>query len=138
MAVSERSLLLAQYLAEAAAKPFAWGQWDCATGLVAGWIVRVRGTDPAKAFRGAYGSQLGAWKTIRAQGGMVPLFDRLAAEYRLPRVEAADLGDVAVIRARTFQGVKPVGAIRCALGWAVLAEPGLTIGQADALAIWSV
>lgn len=128
---------LARYLDDVAGRPFAWGQYDCGVGLVAGWVERARGLDLAVPFRGAYGSGREAAKLLVREGGMIPLFDRLAAQVGIARTAFAAIGDVGVLRARTpADGVRPVGAIRTGIGWAVLAEHGVTIGLADALAIW--
>lgn len=138
MAVMKLAGPLSDYLAEAAARPFAWGGWDCGLGLVAGWVEACRGVDLAKPYRGAYRTRLGAARLLSREGGLVALFDRAADPAGFGRIETPEVGDVGVILADTPHARALVGAIRTRLGWAALAESGLTIAEATHVAAWRI
>lgn len=87
---------LTRFLNEAAARPFAWGEWDCLLWL-AEWVKVNRGIDPAAGLRGEYGSMLTAAKVVKRAGGMSALVEKQVRPFGIKRVEASQRGDIAVI-----------------------------------------
>jgi hypothetical protein len=88
-----RAFLVAEFR-----RPFRWGAADCCT-LAADWIFTATGEDPARAWRGAYDSALGARRLMRRSGGLLGLGRAAMAGW--PEfdcaVEAPRDGDVAVV-----------------------------------------
>lgn len=125
-------VLLGAFLREAAAAPFAYGDWDCALTL-ARWVERLTGIDPAPALRGRYRTRLGWVRIVNRAGGLVPLVGGLAEAAGMQPIAAAPrVGDIAVIK--TIVG--PAGAIWVGTRWAIKVQSGLTGGPAPALAVW--
>ncbi|MGO4854928.1 DUF6950 family protein [Phaeovulum sp. W22_SRMD_FR3] len=78
---------------------FVWGENDCAVGLAGNLSLALTGVDSAAAYRGAYTSEIGALRILRA-GGFATLGDliaTLAPEYDHPsRARIGDVGAVPV------------------------------------------
>lgn len=112
--------VLAEFLRDRAGRDMVWGENDCGLWL-ADWIVRLRGVDdPAKPLRGLYRDE----SSCRAVLGAVPypvLVGRLARAVGMARTQEPQVGDIAIIDGPAGPGV-PVGAIRTASGWAILAK----------------
>lgn len=58
---------LADFLAARAARPFLWGETDCAL-TIADWVLLATGVDPAADLRGRYRTPAGARRAIRRTG----------------------------------------------------------------------
>lgn len=89
--------VLSRYLEESRAKPFAWGEHDCAL-FVARWVDRVTGSDIERKFRDVYRSAEGAAEIIDHYGGL----SGIATHYLGEPVEInfARRGDVALFDGR--------------------------------------
>jgi hypothetical protein len=133
--VSDWEARLADAVAAAAARPFAWGVHDCLT-----WVAEVRcaltGADGAQAWRGSYHTRFGAMRALHLRG-----FETLEAAISsvlgppLTGVLLAMRGDVVTLRGDRFDaagicigadavfvaeaGLLPVPLDRCALAWRV-------------------
>jgi hypothetical protein len=66
--------LLADYLGERLAMPFAWGSHDCCM-FAAEWVRICTGEDFAKGYRGKYRSEAGALKLLKRDGGVVGIVE---------------------------------------------------------------
>lgn len=92
---------LAEHLRVEIAKPFAWGEHDCAL-FTCGVIRLLTGTDPAAEFRGTYTTARGAAKVIRTAGGgdLGDLASQLAARHGFAEVAPlfARRGDVVLVQ----------------------------------------
>jgi hypothetical protein len=62
--------LLAEFIEERRAMPFAWGKNDCAT-FAADWVLKASGCDLAAPFRGRYHTPLGAMRMLKPAGGVI-------------------------------------------------------------------
>jgi hypothetical protein len=125
---------LPAFLRQAAAQPFAYGDWDCALTL-ANWVRAATGVDPAPALRGAYGSERGYRRLLVAQGGLEALVDALAAAAGLRRIapDEALSGDIGLVDVPT-RGL--TGAIRSTDFWAIKLARPLTFVKVAAVAAW--
>ena len=85
---------LAAYLAEARARPWAWGRDDCTT-FAADWVRLVTGRDVMADWRGLYSTETEAAAIIRHGGGLARLWARALTESTiLPLVGVVRLGGV--------------------------------------------
>lgn len=84
------------YVAEAAVRPFAFGEHDCAT-FAAGAVAAMTGVDPAGRYRGGYGSLTEGLQLLRAGGveDHLDLADRLFEAIPVARARPGDLAAVA-------------------------------------------
>lgn len=132
---------LAEYLAQAARTPFAWGRHDCLLWL-ADWAVANGHPDGGARWRGHYRTALGCQRLLRRHGGLVEVARISAEACGLPAIAPGDMrpGDVGVgVVAVTEWGEHATGLIRTGLGWAVLGGPaGILVGQATPQAAWRV
>ena len=78
--------LLAGFIEERRAMPFAWGSNDCCL-FAADWVRRACGVDIAEQFRGKYFSAIGAHRFVAEAGGVENLIERAGAS-RLPAMMA--------------------------------------------------
>lgn len=85
----------------AGSRRFALGSWDCAL-FCAEWFRMRHGEDIGAAWRGRYKTPLGLQRLLRAQGGLVALFDGILAPRGFLRTIAPQRGDIAVVE--TLQG----------------------------------
>ena len=124
-------------------KPFVWGETDCML-VLADWIARVRGVDPASAIRGTYDSRGSCQRETGFLRDPVAAVERcLATIGGLERVSAPRAGDMALILVREPDGrVSPCGALWLGEAWACKGPSGATTIKPQAvievLAIWSV
>lgn len=130
--------LLPAFMREAAAAPFAFGEWDCCM-MLANWVRMARGgQDPAAAIRGTYSGDLGWGAIVEAAGGMVPLVAGIAERAGMGKVHPDDAmaGDVAVVKigGNDFElGGICLGPDR----WAVKLQRGVQqLPRTRALAAW--
>lgn len=136
--LSARPERLRAWLDEVSRTPLVWGRSDCLTGLVAGWIARETGIDPAAPWRGRYWSEIGAAMLVHRAGGLVALMDKAAARCGLARTEAAQVGDVGAIQVFADGRLQLAGAICSTNGWAFLMPCGLHIAPAPVAAAWRI
>ena len=79
-------------LAQRWARPFAWGQQDCAL-FAADGVQACTGVDPAADLRGQYDSALTAMRVLEAHGGLVGLAGaRLGAPIHPALAQPGDIG----------------------------------------------
>lgn len=76
---------LPAFLAQAAGRPFVFGETDCAM-TVADWVASATGRDPGATLRGRYRTRFGWLRLATRAGGMCPLFDGLARGAGLKRI----------------------------------------------------
>lgn len=79
---------------ERQAKPFAWGEHDCAL-WAADVVHALTGEDPAKEWRGTYSTALEAARVLRELGGMEAMATRTLGEPIAPLM--ARVGDVGLL-----------------------------------------
>lgn len=130
--------LLAKFLRDAAAAPFAFGEWDCCM-LVANWVRLARGgVDPSPGLRGSYSDDAGWRAIVEGAGGMAKLVGSIAAAAGLSPVSAGEErpGDIAVVNVVAL-GVE-AGAVCVGPGkWVVKLSRGVTrLPATIPLAIW--
>jgi hypothetical protein len=128
---------LADFLAESARTPFAYGRRDCGLWM-ADWVKAVRGVDPAAHLRGRYRTELGCARLLRRRGGLVEVARACFESVGLVATEKPLAGDVGVIRVMTAKGEGMAGAICTGPRWAVLALGGLISAPATHVAAWRV
>lgn len=120
----DKCMALAAFFGEIDAKPWEWGESDCA-GTVAAWIWRLHGVDPAAEIQ--YSTAEEARVLAVAHGGFVEWVSRCLDPY-FPRVaNGYEPGDVAVIEAGALAlpSLAGVLAIRSADFWVVKTPRGL-------------
>lgn len=126
---------LAVYLRTEAGRPYVFGVSDCVM-LVAGWIERRRGVDPAAFCRGYDVEQAEAW--LRELGPFPRAMGRVLRRAGLLLTTDPAPGDVAVI---AFNNVAHA-AIRTERGWVTRLEPGgissLPPNRVRVVAAWRV
>lgn len=130
---------LSAFLDEAAGWSHAWGEHDSML-LIADWMVRATGRDPAAAWRGRYRTALGARRIIKREGGKTALlqaaFDAAGCARRIHPGEAR-AGDVGLVEVLTACGkIEPAGAICGGALWMVQGVRGLIAGPVEAVAAW--
>lgn len=131
-------MTLADYLALATRRPFAWDDLNCLT-FPAGWVRAARGVDLADGFRGRVTTALGAERFLRRRGGLTAFAAARAAACGLASTETPIRGDVGVIEA-IGHGARRVQAGAICLGrkWAALSQCGLIVVETTPLAAWRV
>lgn len=91
---------LQEYIASVREAAFYWGQMDCAL-FVASCIEAMTGVDPARSFRGRYGTAVGAAMLLQrfAGGGLIEAVEKFSALMGLEEVsvETAQRGDVVLV-----------------------------------------
>ena len=86
---------LAAYLAACRARPFAYGEHDCAL-FAAGAVQAMKGVDPALEWRGRYTTQRGGLRVLR-RAGFRDHIEAVAAQFPEIPVSSALPGDLAAI-----------------------------------------
>lgn len=127
---------LAPFIREAAAAPFAFGDWDCSM-FLANWIRAVTGFDPAAELRGRYRTRLGWLRLVTREGGLEALVGRLvvAAGMTPIAIGEACLGDVALAELPPVERGR-VGAILAGDRWIMKLAGGLTAGRPRIVRAW--
>ena len=133
--------MLAAFLADAVRTRFEWGKRDCCL-FPADWVRLNRGTDPAAAYRGRYGSETECAAVLERGGGLAAVASAGAALAGLQPVEQPESGDVGVVRVLSLVGDRyeavQVGAIFTGRRWAVLTPDGLLTLPAEPVMAWRV
>ncbi|WP_027237833.1 DUF6950 family protein [Leisingera caerulea] len=125
------------------ALPFIWGETDCML-VLADWIERVRGADPAAHIRGTYDSRGSCQReTGFLRDPVAAVEGCLATIGGLERVQEPRKGDIAVIVVPEADGrVSSCGAVWLGSAWGCKGQNGTTTLKPQAvlrvLAIWSV
>lgn len=123
---------LADFLVEAAARPFIYGECDCAL-MPADWCLAETGIDPAERLRGRYDSEAG-WRDIAIRaGGLVELWSRLCGEYGLVETATPVTGDVGLVILRR---IGMFGAVRGGPRWLVKLAAGIVGGAPMCVKSW--
>lgn len=77
------------FLAEADSRPFSWAeQWDCCFGLMAGWVLAVRGDDLRPPYQGRYTTKTGAFRALRKVDGVKTPADLMTKWFGEPKPPA--------------------------------------------------
>jgi hypothetical protein len=122
---------------------FIWGETDCML-VLADWIWRVRGVDPAAHVRGMYDSALSCERATGFIRRPVEAVDRcLDTIGGLPKVDVPVVGDIAVIVSPDPGGTfSAKGALWMGTAWAVKGVDGTTTVSPrmvqKVLAVWEV
>lgn len=140
MRVDNWPTILQSYIAEARAREFSWGDFDCCL-FPCDVILAMTGLDPARSFRGKYKSKRGAYGQLRRQygGGVREAADAiLGGELEFPEVGRAfaQRGDVGLISTPDGDAL----ALCVGARW-VIPNPveGLTyIGTGEVIKAWRV
>lgn len=125
------------------AKPFIWGETDCIL-VLADWIERVRGADPAADIRGTYDSRGSCQRETGFLRDPVGVVEKsLATIGGLERTQEPLTGDIAILRLMESDGrVSPCGALWLGSAWGCKGPSGATTlhpsNVVEVLAIWSV
>jgi len=133
-----RTARLAAYLRWAGDQPFAWGQWDCLIGLVAEWVRRERGGDPAAPWRGRYATQLGCARLVRREGGLLAVLSRGAELAGLEPTTQPRPGCIGVVEPGLSGDAPLAGAICIGSAWAALSPAGVGLIAARPVGVWRV
>ena len=72
--MAETHMMIAQYIRDTVGQPFVWGHSDCVM-WATGAVLAATHSDPMSGLRGRYDSEQDAHAMLRAEGGMVPMFD---------------------------------------------------------------
>ncbi len=114
---------LPEFLFHAAARPFQWGQFDCALWLADWYMAATRQPDPAAWLRGAYDDET----SCRAKFGNAAAARMLhEVARRIPLVRTADpfFGDIGAVEI-PLPRQQICGAIRARSSWVLLKPNGL-------------
>lgn len=84
---------LAAYIAACEAKPYAWGEHDCAM-FAAGAVLAMTGIDPVPEFRGRYRTAAGSVRALRRHGAGT-LLQTMDAKFERVGIGFARRGDLA-------------------------------------------
>lgn len=130
-------MTLPDFLDLAARTPFQDGQHDCLL-WPASWVRLRRGYDPARAYRDRYTSWRGGQTILTREGGLLAVVTRCMAAGGIGVTESPVAGDVGLLPIIGRRGPALAGAICTGPRWAVLAAPGLWIGEAHPVKAWRI
>jgi len=120
--------------------PFEWGVCDCCL-VVADWVWRVKGQDPAAHIRGMYDDVVSCERLTGFIRHPVDAIEACAQTIGgLPRVETAGKGDIAILR-RLDAPARPFAGVWTGTHWAGKAQDGVTVLDprvAQPIAIWGL
>ena len=120
------------------AEPFVWGKSDCILSL-ADYVISLGHPDPAAKWRGTYDSALSCQRVSGFLNDPVRLIEEGVAPLGFRRVQAAERGDIGVIKVADSGKLVATGAICLGINWAVRGERSLVIGPAaEVVAVWRV
>ena len=129
---ADPAVALPRFLADAAAKPFQFGDWDCVITL-ANWIAWRTGVDVAADIRGTYSDDAGWVAIVLREGGMANFISGRAAKVGWVRKESPELGDIGLLRTRDNLRVGGIWDGR--RFWAKIGN-GITGAPMAALRVW--
>jgi hypothetical protein len=130
-------VVLADFLADSARTPFAFGRRDCGLWM-ADWIRLRRGVDPAAHLRGRYRTELGCARLLKRGGGLLEVVRTCFEGAGLVETASPKPGDVGVVRVMTAKGEGVAGAICTGRRWAILGGGGVMSQRLEPLAAWEV
>ena len=89
--------LLASFIEERRAAPFAWGLNDCCL-FASDWVELCTGVDPAAELRGKYSTALGAARILKQHGGVRGIMRNIAEPLGIKRIDGGldQRGDLAI------------------------------------------
>jgi hypothetical protein len=123
---------LADVVARAHRTPFAWGSHDCCLWAADAGLA-ITGRDFAAELRGTYSTAAGAWRALRAVGGLRGAASR--GGVLLPGPAYARDGDVAIVQGPE----RPMLAVHVAGLWLCTATRGLfALPASAARCAWGV
>lgn len=123
-------MTLFDYLRDAGARPWVWGEHDCCC-FPAGWVQTWGLGDPMAEWRGRYRDERGALRFVSRAGGLEALWQRGLASIGIHPVNSLQPGDVGVIPAIGEGNVAiRVGAIFEGERWVSLAPSGIMCAPA--------
>ena len=128
---------LSRYLSRVAARPFQWGELDCAL-FAAGWAMQMTGIDPAADWRGKYSTEQGCARILKRHGGLLTLAANGAQRAGLISTETPSIGAIGVLEVETARGRDLALAIYVGSFWSLLSPDGLLMVRADPVAAWEV
>lgn len=122
------------FLEEALAKSFHDRDWNCAL-MVATWVERATGIDPAGPWRGRFTTRLGWLRILKREGGLVAVMAKGAALAGLTETNEPKRGDVGVVRQR---GGVDTACICLGSRWAFTDARGLGVRGGEPVKAWVV
>jgi hypothetical protein len=126
--------LLEEEISRWKALPFRWGKVDCML-VLADWVERVHGFDPAFELRGRYASPLEAERIGQYVSDPIAAPAAVCSVAGFEKTANPVRGDVGVV----LNGTGPIGAICLGRNWAAKAVEGVMIGRPlKVLSAWSV
>jgi Domain of unknown function (DUF6950) len=137
--------VLVNFLREAAARPFVWGEFDCCL-FFADWTELRCGVDPALELRGTYSTERQMRRLVKVRGGIVRLVGDCMARAGCKVTFCPQRGDIGLVRI----GIKvwrervvtvPTGAIAVSpVMWAIKTSERdrLAIGRFPLVRAWGV
>lgn len=131
---------LFQELHRWAGLPFVWGETDCVM-VLADWVQRLHGVDPAADLRMAYRSAGECQRMTGFYTEPVALFDRLLTPLGIARTAAPKRGDIGIVMLTVDGRQRPHGAICAGVAWATKGEDSVTSyrpPQRAILAAWDM
>lgn len=124
---------LDRFLAEAEAKAFKDGVWDCCL-FPAAWVKRVTGIDGAAPWRGRYRTRLGWLRILKREGGVIGVMSRGAALAGLTETTTPMRGDIGVVHVADVE----TAAVFLGGRWATAGPAGIVAIQVPFVKAWSV
>ena len=124
---------LTAFLAQAEAKRFQPGTWDCCL-MVADWVKENTGIDGAAPWRGRYATRIGFLRHLKAGGGVEGVVSRGAAVAGLSETEEPQRGDIGVIDV----GQGQTGAICLGSRWVTAGPRGVAVLTGPHTKAWRV
>lgn len=125
---------LDRFLEEATARRFQDGTWDCGL-MVAAWVERATGIDPATPWRGRYETRIGWLRILRREGGIEAVIAAGASLAGLIEAAKPKRGDVGIAR-------QPNGELMAGIclgaRWASAGLTGLAVCAAEPVRAWRV
>ena len=130
-----RSIRLQAFLAVAAGRPFAYGEFDCAL-MPADWCASECSIDPASPARGLYKTEADWQRLADAVGGLVALWQGFGIRAGLQEIAAPAYGDIGLVEIADL-GI--YGAIKGkAARWLVKLDRGIVGSDFAMIAAWEV
>jgi len=85
-----------EFIAAEAAKPFTWGETDCAS-TASRWVEAVTGVNPVRQFRRVYTNEAEARAWLAEPGGIAVAMNRVMRAAGFAKTRTAQCGDVGLV-----------------------------------------